>query len=124
MMTKFIKIILLALVFPVVVFCNLTGSEIVTGNVTFTEADNALTINQQTDRAIINLDFSIGVGETTNFVQPRSSSAVLNRVVGENVSEIYGPLSCNGSVYLFNYCALKPTFMEDVKKLQNLFLKF
>ena len=64
---------------------------------------NTLNINQATDRAVINWDnFSIQSGETTNFFQPSSSSATLNRVTGNNLSEIHGNLNANGNVFLIN----------------------
>ena len=100
---KYIKIILALAFFPIVVFCNPTGSEVVEGKATFVEVDKTLNVNQLTDRAIINWqDFFIGPEETTKFVQPKSSSAVLNRVIGKKVSEIYGTLKGNGSIYLVN----------------------
>ena len=111
-MNRFTKIFFFVLTFPVVIFCNPTGSEIVTGKATIVESDKTLTINQFTDKVIINWeDFSIGAEETTRFVHPPSSEilnqnpfkfAVLNRVVGDNVSEIYGTLKSNGNVYLVN----------------------
>ena len=64
---------------------------------------NQLLINQTTDQAIINWEgFSISNGELTQFLQPSSSSSVLNRVTGGNLSEIYGTLQANGNVYLIN----------------------
>lgn len=55
------------------------------------------------ERAIINWkDFSIGVGETVRFLQPGSNSAVLNRVVGGDLSFLAGLLEANGRVYLVN----------------------
>jgi filamentous hemagglutinin family protein len=60
-------------------------------------------VNQATDRAIIHWDtFSIGAGNTTTFVQPSSTSAVLNRVVTGAPSELLGTLNANGRVYLIN----------------------
>ena len=66
-------------------------------------------INQTTKNAIINWGtFNIGANASLNFVQPNSTSAVLNRVTGPNVngvknlSQIYGNLTANGQVYLIN----------------------
>ena len=43
-----------------------------------------VTVTQSTDKAIINWQtFNIGTGETTQFVQPNSSSVTLNRVTGK-----------------------------------------
>jgi len=46
--------------------------------------------------------FSIATGETTTFVQPSSTSWVLNRVTGSDPSQIYGHLNANGYVFLQN----------------------
>lgn len=60
-------------------------------------------IQQQSDSAIINWqDFSVGAGEHTQFIQPGSSSVTLNRVIGNNASEIMGKLSSNGQIFLVN----------------------
>ncbi len=47
-------------------------------------------------------DFSIAQGETTRFIQPSSSSVVINHVMGLTRSDIFGTLSANGRVYLIN----------------------
>ena len=48
-------------------------------------------ITQGTDRAIINWgDFSIGNGQTVQFIQPGSNSLAVNRVIGDNPSNILG----------------------------------
>ncbi len=63
----------------------------------------AVTINQSSQTAIINWkSFSIGSGEVTKFIQPNSSSATLNRVLGGQTSVINGTLSANGQVFLIN----------------------
>lgn len=55
------------------------------------------------DGAILNWDsFSIQAEETTQFILPSSSSAVLNRVLGNSISEINGTLESNGSIALIN----------------------
>ena len=46
--------------------------------------------------------FSIGAGETTQFVQQSALSAVLNRVTTQNPSTILGALQSNGRVFLVN----------------------
>ncbi|MGZ8269271.1 MAG: filamentous hemagglutinin N-terminal domain-containing protein, partial [Burkholderiales bacterium] len=72
-------------------WCNPTGPHIVNGAVTFQRPD-ARTLNMtNSPGAIINWQgFSIGANEVTRFVQQSASSAVLNRVVGADVSRIYG----------------------------------
>jgi filamentous hemagglutinin family protein len=55
------------------------------------------------DRAFINWQsFNIGVGETTTFLQPSSSSLVWNRINDSNPSQILGNLNANGYVVLQN----------------------
>ncbi|CAN5680259.1 hypothetical protein BH09PSE5_BH09PSE5_12520 [soil metagenome] len=55
------------------------------------------------DRAILNWQgFSIGAGQGVRFAQPDASSRVLNRVVGNDPSQILGQLSSNGAVWLLN----------------------
>ncbi|MGZ8197430.1 MAG: two-partner secretion domain-containing protein, partial [Burkholderiales bacterium] len=84
-------------------WCNPTGPHIVNGAVTFQRPD-ARTLNvTNSPGAIINWrGFSIGANEVTRFVQQSASSAVLNRVVGADVSRIYGQLLSNGRVFLVN----------------------
>ncbi|CAN5618016.1 hypothetical protein BH11PSE7_BH11PSE7_19040 [soil metagenome] len=46
--------------------------------------------------------FSIGAGNTTQFVQPSATSTSINRVVTNTPSQIYGTLSSNGKLVLVN----------------------
>jgi len=89
---------------PPALYANPNGEQVVGGAAGFHRPDAAtLIVNQNTDRAVINWNnFSIANGELTRFVQPSSSSAVLNRVVTANPSSIYGSLQANGNVYLIN----------------------
>ena len=74
---------------------------VVNGAATFNQAGKVLTVTNS-NGAIINWDkFSIKAGETTQFVQPSASSAVLNRVLNDPTA-IYGTLSSNGRVWLIN----------------------
>jgi len=55
------------------------------------------------NRAIINYkSFNIGLREGVRFIQPSSSSVVLNRVIQANPSSILGTLNANGRVFLVN----------------------
>lgn len=91
-------------IMPSALYANPQGEVVVGGVAGFNRPDAAtLIVNQNTDRAVINWNsFSIANGELTKFVQPNSSSAVLNRVVTANPSSIYGTLQANGNVYLIN----------------------
>jgi filamentous hemagglutinin family protein len=100
---KIIKILFAVCMLPLAVMANPTGGEIISGDVEIRTSTDSVTINQASDKAIINWDeFSIGFGETTDFIQPSVNSVALNRVVGDNVSEIYGALNSNGVVCLIN----------------------
>jgi filamentous hemagglutinin family protein len=82
---------------------NPDGGQVAAGSASINTVPGTVTVQQQSNTAIINWqNFSIGAGEATKFIQPSSTSAVLNRVLGGNVSAIYGTLSANGQVYLIN----------------------
>ncbi|HSW20499.1 MAG TPA: filamentous hemagglutinin N-terminal domain-containing protein, partial [Ramlibacter sp.] len=80
-----------------------TGATIVNGAVSLSApAANTLQVNAG-NGAIINWQgFSIGAGEVTRFVQPSATSAVLNRVTGNQASALLGQLQGNGRVFLIN----------------------
>src|SRR3954469_16190436 len=81
---------------------NPTDPRVLLGGATFNNQGNTLTITN-TPGAIINWGgFSIGTGEVTRFVQQNGSSAVLNRIVGQDPSLILGALQSNGRVFLVN----------------------
>jgi filamentous hemagglutinin family protein len=80
------------------------GPQVNQGSVSIaTSAAGTMTIAQGSDRAIVNWnDFSIGAGHLVQIQQPGASSALLNRVTGDNASLINGGLQANGQVYLLN----------------------
>ncbi|MFZ3323211.1 MAG: filamentous hemagglutinin N-terminal domain-containing protein [Usitatibacter sp.] len=81
---------------------NPVGGLVVAGSATINNQGNLLTVTN-TPGAVINWQgFSIAPGETTRFVQQSASSTVLNRVVGQDPSQILGALQSNGRVYLIN----------------------
>lgn len=80
-----------------------TGGQVVAGQAAISQAGSAMTIQQGSDRAILNWNnFSIGSGASVNFQQPSASAVALNRVVGADPSAIYGSLTANGQVFLIN----------------------
>ena len=104
---RLVRLLMLSLV-PQLAFqshpllANPDGGTVVSGTAAIQSSGNNTTITTS-DRAIINWQgFSIGKGETTQFVQPSSSSAVLNRVTSGDASNLMGNLSANGQVYLLN----------------------
>lgn len=85
------------------VYANPTGGQVVEGSAAISSSADTVTINQHTDRAIINWQsFSINEGETTRFNQPSADSIALNRITGQDPSRILGNLSANGQVWLVN----------------------
>ena len=82
---------------------NPEGGVVVGGQAAISQAGTTLQVLQSSDRAVINWrDFSIQPNETTRFVQPSASSAVLNRVTSSTPSQLLGTLQANGQVYLMN----------------------
>lgn len=95
---------LVLLVYPTGVKANPQGGVVVDGSANIVkESPKKLTINQCTEKAIINWkSFSISRDELTQFNQPSSNSITLNRVVGKCPSEIFGQLKANGKLMLIN----------------------
>ncbi len=84
-------------------FANPVGEKVISGQVHIAREVDALKITQTSEKAIVEWhDFSIGALETTQFIQPSATSAILNRVVGDLPSHIQGTLKANGAVYLVN----------------------
>lgn len=80
-----------------------TGGVITSGTGTINQSANTLTITQNTSKLATDWQsFSIGQGNTVNFIQPSSSAVALNRVLGSDVSVIQGALTANGQVFLTN----------------------
>ena len=81
---------------------NPLGPQVVNGQASFVNQGNLLSITN-TPGAIINWQsFSINPGEITRFIQQNPNSAVLNRIVGQDPSQILGALQSNGRVFLIN----------------------
>lgn len=80
-----------------------TGGQVMAGQAAIAQSGSAMTINQGSDKAILNWQsFNIGSSASVNFQQPNSASVALNRVIGADPSAIYGSLTANGQVYLVN----------------------
>lgn len=77
--------------------------EVVCGKATFTQADAHKLVIHAADKTVIHYSqFNIAENETVQFVQPKTSSAVLNKVTGNAPSQIFGHLNSNGKVFLIN----------------------
>jgi len=80
-----------------------TGYQVTAGAAAVSSLGNTLNVQQSSQRAAINWQtFSIGSDATVNFLQPNTSSVILNRVVGTEQSVIAGALNANGQVFLLN----------------------
>ncbi|MFN5540127.1 MAG: filamentous hemagglutinin N-terminal domain-containing protein [Candidatus Melainabacteria bacterium] len=64
---------------------------------------STMNVNADASRSIANWQtFNVGSNATVNFNLPSSSSAILNRVTGGSVSEIFGKVNSNGQVFITN----------------------
>ncbi len=80
-----------------------TGATVNAGQATISTSGSNMLVNQGTARASLDWQsFSIGSGASVVFNQPSASAIALNRVVGNDVSQIFGSLSANGQVFLIN----------------------
>jgi len=88
---------------PIALMAKPSGPDVVQGDATFAHPTKHAMQIVTGDQTIINWnEFSIDPGETTRFIQPSHSSAVLNRVVTGTESHIMGSLLANGKVFLVN----------------------
>ena len=79
------------------------GGSVTAGQVAIQQNGALTTITQGSQRAAIDWrSFNVGANETVNFVQPNASAAILNRVVGNDPSAIFGRITANGQVLLIN----------------------
>jgi len=104
MKNKYKKLLLFMLMGSVgYLFANPQNPTVVSGDVKIDDSLNNILQIHASDQSIINWkDFSIDIGEITKFIQPDQTSAVLNRVLGEDASNILGKLQANGHVFLIN----------------------
>jgi filamentous hemagglutinin family protein len=84
-----------------------TGAQAIAGQAQLRQQGNTLVVTTQnaagTNRSVINWQsFSIPSGSVTRFDQPTAQSLSINRVVGNDPSQIYGTLSSNGRLVLVN----------------------
>ena len=100
---RFLSVGFAALCAPLA-YANPEGGTVQAGSATITDVGNTLTVNQASDRAVIDWrSFNIDIDETTRFNQPSASAVTLNRITGDaNPSQILGNLSANGQIVLVN----------------------
>jgi trimeric autotransporter adhesin len=77
--------------------------QVIAGEAKIDTKNSKTMIVETSDKAIVNYkSFDIAKKEKVKFVQPSSSSCVLNRVNGGETSKILGTLEGNGKVFLVN----------------------
>ena len=80
-----------------------TGGQVGAGKASIGQTGANMLIQQSTDRAAINWQsFNVGKDAKVQFVQPSASSVTLNRVLGNDPSQIFGQITANGQVILTN----------------------
>lgn len=83
-------------------FAGPQGAKVVAGQATIKQQGRT-TIIRASDRSIIDYtSFDIKRNERVRFIQPGSSSTVLNRIKSERPTHIEGSLTANGRVFLVN----------------------
>ena len=90
-------------IFPSMVFALPTGGTVQAGSATINQpSSQQMTIQQTTKKAIIDWqEFGIGSAEKVDF-QLSQGGVTLNRVTGNDVSNIFGKLTSNGDLWLIN----------------------
>ncbi|WP_082680078.1 YDG domain-containing protein [Paucibacter sp. KCTC 42545] len=79
------------------------GVQLAGGQATVTQNGNQLTVQQQSQRAILNWqEFNIGDKSKVTFAQPNAQAIALNRITGGAPTQIQGELTANGQVWLIN----------------------
>ncbi len=79
------------------------GGQVRSGTATIQQAQGTTTIQQLTDKAIIDWQrFNVNPNELVRFIQPSEMAVILNRVVGKDPSAIMGKLQANGQLFLVN----------------------
>jgi len=97
------NVLAVAALMPAVAFANPQGGTVSAGSATIAQSGNTLSINQSSERAVIDWrGFNIAPGETTLFNQPGSGSIALNRVGSGGASQIDGNLTANGNIIIIN----------------------
>ena len=80
-----------------------TGGQVSAGQATISQNGNTLTINQTSNRAVVDWkSFNVGSQAQVQFQQPNAQSATLNRVADNNPSQILGRITAPGQVVLIN----------------------
>ena len=82
---------------------NPMGGTVSAGSASIGSAGNTVTVTETSNKAVIDWQsFNIASNETTQFIQPSSSSIVLNRISSGSPSQIFGHLDANGNIIILN----------------------
>ena len=74
-----------------------------TGTGSISQTGSTTTINQSSQNLSINWQsFNLAANQTVHFIQPNATAVVLNRVTGQDPSQILGTLNANGQVFILN----------------------
>ncbi len=84
-------------------FANPKDGAVTSGSATISSSPQLTTIDQTSQGVVIDWSsFNIGNGQTTQFLQPNSSSVAINRIGSASASSILGTLDANGRIVLIN----------------------
>jgi filamentous hemagglutinin family protein len=79
------------------------GGQVVAGSASIDQQGRTTTITQSTAKSAIDWQsFSIGTQEYVQFVQPGTTAVTLNRVIGNDPSQLLGQMTANGQIFLVN----------------------
>src|ERR1700743_312225 len=83
---------------------NPMGGQVSSGSATVSAPSSSKTVVKQTSQGVVINWKSIDINksEVTQFTQPNAKSGAINRIGGQNASQILGTLSANGKVVLIN----------------------
>ncbi len=97
-----IFVIVFLFILPQYIFSLPEKSKVVNGCISFERTSDKMLITQKCEKAIIDWDdFSLNESETVKFIQ-KDNFSVLNRVVSDKISKIYGSIEAEGKFYLIN----------------------
>jgi filamentous hemagglutinin family protein len=81
---------------------NPLGPQVTHGQASMVTTGKLLSVTNTPGTVINWQGFSIAADETTRFIQQNAQSSVLNRIIGQDPSQILGTLQSNGKVFLIN----------------------
>ncbi len=81
---------------------NPVSPTVVHGMATFNQQGSLYSITNTPNTIIDWRSFSVNAGEITRFIQQSADSKVLNRITGQDPTQILGSLQSNGKVFLIN----------------------